>query len=537
MRSAVLQYTNESPMAYVWRMAEVWRKSEGRFFPVSAIENVYMFHLIHDRVTFKILQMISVLSVALLASLVMRGFGLSRLWQIFTPIVVLIVIQVQMWFDATMGFGLLLQSVMIKFLFVTWLVTKMCQTKDSRVATACWLLTFVTWTLAVFQYEVVVFVWPVLVFAVALLPASRLRRLTAVGATAIPTAISVVTALVLRSGVTASDGYTISLFTTGFWRAFAQQLVAAIPLSSIVFLNQSGWSTRSWVVSALVFSAIVIGMSRLYQQVANRHRRSTLIVISFGLGLAIFPAVPVAMSLRWQNQLSWGHGYLAVFIQYVGVAFLLVGLIAVLIQATCAKGVASRYICTGVVALVLAGIGGSHAAGIESVVNGVEPITWRRELFEEAVRDGFFDEVPPNASIISASYNPNGWFSPWYYAWLGGNRSHLLSGTTNGMVASCTEAVNEGRCMLTGPWWGFAEFLSDSRYTVGVLGLYTRLDVDPMSTEMVSGSIKVVGNNQQDLPPECRRSLRQTRSGNWTGSCVREVTTLGQVLALLSPVD
>ena len=533
MRAAVLQFTNERPIAHIWRMANAWRIAEGRFFPVSAFENAYIFLWFHSRVPYKTLQVLIVLVVAIAVGLLVRAAGLGRISAQLGAVTVLTVIQIQLWFDSTMGFGLLLQSLTLKLLVVASLSFVLCTSTGVATTVSLWVLSTSIWTLAVFQYEVVIFVWPALVVAVLLYPTNWRRRLLALSSSTIPTIAGVITAVILRAHVITSEGYTISLFTKGFWKAFAQQIVAAIPLSSTVLLHQKGWSTRAWPVFLIATTTLLLLLLPMREHWSRPRPRAVLSLLSFGIGLLVLPAVPVAISLKWQTQLSWGHGYLAVFIQYVGVAIILATALASLQGFMEKKSRVIRTLCAVLAAAVLGGVAGAHAAGIESVVNAVEPITWKRELFEEAVRDGFFNEIPSGASIISSSYNPNGWFNPWYYQWLGGYRSHRLSGTTNGMVVSCTEAQKEGRCSLTGRWWGFAELLRGERETVDALGLYTMLDVDPLTTKMVPGSIKLIAHKYEQLPLECRAKLERTASGNWVGSCIERVETLGEVAELL----
>jgi hypothetical protein len=524
-------------MAYVWRMAKAWRISEGRFFPISAIENVYTFIWVHDRLQFKLVQMVTLLLVAALAGRVAAQIAPRAKISVLVALMTLAMIQVQFWFDATIGFGLLLQSVSLKLLGATWLSLRILRSSSRLRAIFLWVSAFIVWLLAVFQYEIVLFVWPAMGLIVLMSGGTWGRRLQALSATLVPTAIAVITALVLRAGVVTSDGYRISLSGSEFWITFLQQIVASIPLSSTFLLNQSMWRLESWWVMASSSLVMMLVVREQMKVEANTSTKEIAHLAILGLSLMVLPAVPVAISAKWQALLSWGHGYLAVFLQYLGMAFLASSALLAVVSRTRMRTTVTRVLSTSIVVALLSGVAGVHAAGVIDVTNRIEPITWRRALYEEAVRDGFFSEIPIGASIISSSYNPNGWVNPWYYQWLGGNRSHRLSGTVNGMVASCTEAEQEGRCSLSGPWWGLAELPLGERETIVAIGLYERLDIDPMLTAMSPGTIRLYARWSDQLPLECKSELRKTESGNWSGSCGEEVLTLSQVAGLLNSGD
>lgn len=534
-RAATLSYFQLRALRYVWNSTSDWIRSEGRFFPVSAFENVFIFTNVGSRWSYKLISVAAVVMCALAVGWLFRLLVNARGMMLLGVMCFVASVQVRHWYDPTIGFGLLLPSVTFKFVLVFCLALKMLHLANYRWRHLLGALAALLWTSAVLQYEAVFFVYPVILATVLSFRNVEIsRRIGALMWTLVPTMSTVLLALVLRSRVVPSEGYRVNFEVVPVLSTLAKQIVAALPLSSTMLMNQSAWS--AWSIPIVISSAIPIFavMWTRWASDADVQLTTSRRPVLVGIAMVVCGALPAAVSVKWQTQLFWGTGYLFVFIQFVGTALLISGLAVGLGAQVQSVGRLGRTSVLALVALAIAGMGGIHAAGIEDVAWRTEPIAWKRELYEANVRDGFFADIPTGASIISSSYNPNGWVNPWYYQWLGGSRTHRLSGTVNGMVAACTEAEKDGRCSLAGPWWGFAELQAGPRETVDVLGLYVRLDTDSVTTEMAAGTVRLSARKYELLPLNCRENLEKTKSGNWTGSCGQDVRTFAQVQALLN---
>ena len=534
-RTATLLYFRMRPFQYVWNSTSDWIKSEGRFFPVSAFENVFIFTNVGSRWSYKLISLVAVVVCGLAVGWLFRLLVSARGMAPLGVLCFVASVQVRHWFDPTIGFGLLLPSVTFKFVIVFCLTLKILHLASPRSRYLLGFLSGVVWALAVMQYEAVFFVYPIILATVLSFRDVEIsRRIGTLMWTFIPTISAALLAMMFRSRVTPSEGYRVNLEMFPFLATMGKQIVAALPLSSSMLMNQSAWS--AWSIPIAISSAIPIFavMWTRWASEADVQLATSRRPVLVGITMVVCGALPAAVSVKWQTQLFWGTGYLFVFIQFVGTALLIAGLAVGLRTRVQSVGRVRRASVLALVALAIAGMAGIHAAGIEDVAWRTEPIAWKRELYEANVRDGFFKVIPEGASIISSSYASNGWFNPWYYQWLGGSRTHRLSGTANGMVAACTEAENEGRCSLAGPWWGFAELKAGPRETVDALGLYIRIDADPMTTEMAPGTIRLSARKHELLPLYCRSNLEKTKSGNWMGSCGQDVRTLAQVQILLN---
>jgi hypothetical protein len=134
MRSAVLRSVSQSRWTAITQSVGQWLKNEGRFFPVSAIENVYLFSTIHSVTLYKFCQWLSV--IVLIALFSWFATSMSGVRQ-FYPLFLLAIgaaIQTRNWYDPTFGFGLLLQSTFLKVVLSAILLHRVVTRKPTKFA-------------------------------------------------------------------------------------------------------------------------------------------------------------------------------------------------------------------------------------------------------------------------------------------------------------------------------------------------------------------------------------------------------------------
>ena len=155
-----------------------------------------------------------------------------------------------------------------------------------------------------------------------------------------------------------------------------KQIVAALPLSSTMLMNQSAWS--AWSIPIVISSAIPIFavMWTRWASDADVQLTTSRRPVLVGIAMVVCGALPAAVSVKWQTQLFWGTGYLFVFIQFVGTALLIGGLAVGLGAQVQSVGRLGRTSVLALVALAIAGTAGIHAAGIEDVAWRTEPAAW-----------------------------------------------------------------------------------------------------------------------------------------------------------------
>jgi hypothetical protein len=166
---------------------------------------------------------------------------------------------------------------------------------------------------------------------------------------------------------------------------------------------------------ALVIIHILRNLSAL-----NWRQRGILTIM--GLSFWVFPAVPTALSVRWQGELGRGNAYLPVFIQIIGVAF--IGALVVETMTSVSKALTHfprlRICVAGTLSLALTTVVIVNHAGANFAVNFYAGFRTDRELFETAVQSGLMNEVHDGATILSPLSDQNLWTNGVYVWWLGG---------------------------------------------------------------------------------------------------------------------
>lgn len=527
--AAVLAYTHESSGHYIGRITRQWMTNEGRFFPMSGFEAVHLFTSVNSRLVYKSLQILVVVLCSLLVGLLVAQITKDRGIAVLSAGVMISLVQIRAWYDPTIAFSVLLPSVTIKILLAINLLIYAART-TSRVRQSLAILGALTaWSYAVFQYETAVLLFPAVIVAIwAVANHQRFLKIIETVLMSIPVLTALVISRVLRAGVVASPGYQMNLDRNLLFFTYIRQLFSALPFSYAV--SDLGRFMPGIGVIAIALAVLVASLLTTGLKPAKTNRRGILSLVLIGCVFLLGPPITTAVSARWQLEVVWGVGYLVVFMQYVGLAILIAALIALIAGKLTQRNFRFAQVAIG---LITATIVLGTATSNREVSNRLEPIATTRALFEDSVRDGIFNRIVDDSTIISPSTNSNGWVNPWYYQWLNGSRTHKFTGVQDGMVLACTNATEPFGCDLKGPWWGFAELPHGDRDTVDVIGQFSRLDVDFFSTELIPGTVYLVADSKSQLPLPCQIGVTKTRSGNWKGKCVRSVTSFKQVTNLL----
>ena len=259
MRSAVLQTNGWTRWEFIKLAIIQWKNNEGRFFPISTIENVFIFDLIHSVFLYKFLQLfITIALIILAAAFIAKLLGS---WRIF-PLAVFVMLsclQTRNWYDPTLGFGLLLQSVQIKILFCLYGVVNFLRIEKRR-AYFYFFGSALLWVMALLQYEVVVTLIPTLVIFVFLFPGDNLRKKFASGLFVAITLIYVWSIFQLRAGVSASAAYTINSDLGTVTLTYLKQVSGGIPFSAIIW-SRGAESPVAALIRLPFFNCIICNFS------------------------------------------------------------------------------------------------------------------------------------------------------------------------------------------------------------------------------------------------------------------------------------
>jgi len=420
MRSAALSYTNQSQWQYISSSIAQWVRNEGRLFPVSAIENVLLFSTVHSITMYKFIQWLVLLCLVVLMGWFVRIVVGSKSALPVVAFGLLAALQTRNWYDPTFGFGLLLQSVALK-VFLSAILLHFSINGRRRLLWGS--LSVIVWAAGLLQYEVVITLLPILAI-VAFLPAKRapIRRLLAVLPHFVTSAVVLFVSLLLRHGKVVAPAYTTNTEFHQVFPTYIRQLSASVPLSAHIWdITPRSVIGATSVVTFSIFTvlavvALVATRDELSDDPLRRRKIAGLFLI--GLNLVLGPSIPTSLSIRWQSELSWGLGYLPVFLQYLGVALVIASALLWLGSAV-VRNLSRRCLLAGTLALCTVSATANRTLLAENV-STQEPARRSREFYEDSVRLGFLDGVPDGSIIESPFSDPNSWISNYFTLWLGG---------------------------------------------------------------------------------------------------------------------
>lgn len=419
MRSAVLKITGQSKWESISSGVAQWLRNEGRFFPVSAIENVYLFSAIHSVALYKFVQWLTLIFLILIVGWFVGAIANSKAAWIVVGAGALAALQTRNWYDPTFGFGLLLQSVAIK-VFLSAILFRYSLVKQNQLWRA---LSLLLWIAALLQYEVVITLLPIFLL-VGMMTTSRRWYQVIWATTPHITSASVyfLVSQVMRQGKHVTPAYTTNSDLGVVLPTYARQLSSSIPFSAQIWkISPRSLIESMSVISLFIFTGLVIiGVIAVQDELSERSisRKTILGLFLIGLNLVLGPGLPTSLSLRWQDEVSWGLGYLPVFIQYVGFSIILASLVLWLASSRRGSSTHRRLL-----AIVLAICALSATANRRLMLDNVlaqQPSRESRALYETAVRVGLFADVPAGSIVQSPLSDPNSWVNSYFTIWLGG---------------------------------------------------------------------------------------------------------------------
>jgi len=535
-RSAHLAFYSENWLQFVIRGTRQWMQSEGRFFPVATLENVLLFHTIHSRFIYKSLQLIFILFLILTLSYLVRL--LTNCWRASLLVLIFFAasLQVRVWYDPTISFGLLLPSVGIKAICALILILLGIRSEKKWYRRSYFFVASISWSLALMQYEVVLLIAPLAVLiAYHETQYTKRVRLAAVVAIALPSVTYTIFSFVIRSGVRPSTAYTTNFDPSAFLPTLKYQVLGAIPLTVPYSrvdnrLRISDTIAHLSVLNIIFCLVALVGIAHLILGLGVFSRKTRATVFLFGVILIVMPAVPTSLSVRWQAEVGPGHAYLPVMLQYLGTTILLLvatietkNLIKLLIRKnkTVLKSLTvcfATVLSVGSIAIICV-----NRSGIEFTNSTFRGFQSDREIFEATVRRGLVDNSLRDGVFLYSKYDPNLWINMEYVKWLGGPTIANF-GSPATMIA-CRELGDE-KCLKKNGGIFILEY-SSTGSAVAVITVLRDWSKAPTSKEDIESTL-AIARNRSDLM--CGRSKAQMRNGWWVSKCdVGEVGVLQKI--------
>ncbi|NBS74855.1 MAG: hypothetical protein EBT78_14615 [Betaproteobacteria bacterium] len=426
-----LRFTGQSTWSFISQYTSNWAKNEGRFFPGAATIGVFSHYLFTARNEYKIVQLI----VALLA-IFFFGFFVSKLFRSFSGGIVAVLIvntcmQMHVQYDALFQFSLQQPSVVILlFGSLSFYLFGIRTSSNAKffIAATMYLAVLLT-------YETTLLLWPL--FPLILLIEKPKKYRFALSSTLLFPTVVAINLLWLRSNVTNNTAGYVSNFSGGVLTStFLKQAVGSVPMSYSEiqppgflesFPHHIHLSSIPWL-TAVALSILVLSYAiNLFTTLD--HRKNVLIIL-IGIAMWATPALVIAQTVRWQQELTWGNSYITVFQSSFGFALVLIGLIS---EAKLLLLYSNRIIRIGLCAIFVSVIALSTSSVMTNNSRAVAQFNpsflWPRNSFENSISNGVFGNVPTGSKVLAL--NGEWWFNAPFVSWFGGPKLSSLDSPMN----------------------------------------------------------------------------------------------------------
>jgi len=304
--------------AYTEFKAQVlaWMTNQGRFFPGSTAWGLSVFATFQTRLAYKLFLVALCLLMVLLVAWLVTTLTRSRVAGVVTAIGLGATLTLSVWADGLDSFAGLLPLTICCAVASTLLLLRGRRRLSIVLAVTLWIVALLT-------YEVVIVMTPVLCLVIWLARRGPGRSLALLW----PTLVDGVAVLYLRAHATAeAPAYQINLEPARVAVTYVKQTAAALPLSQWWYPG-SGVPSPSHLVVAMAIVGVgipvAIVLACVHRSRPDPSWRSLGMLALLGGTFWLAPPVLIAITLRWQNELPPGQGYLSVVWGYVGVAVLL----------------------------------------------------------------------------------------------------------------------------------------------------------------------------------------------------------------------
>jgi len=391
----------------------------GRWYPL--VFYYYALFRFLDLYSYKVLTILLVICNVILFGVFVRMITRSMAAALVSLLLCPMVFQHRLYHDPILGYYCLMQ---VEFLLIIGSLILFCLYLEGR-SRLFQLLSVSLFVLSLLVYEAF-HLFCIMYFVIALVPTGNARRALAASAPFLATAlINAIIIVVIRYSFNVHyDGITAVLDPHAWLAALAKQVVAALPLSYFVTADQSSSLmefAKSYISNDLfillacwsIFWCMCAEYSTREKVVLNT--RQVVLIMLIAVGFLIVPAILVSASAKYQRELTWGLGYLPVYVSAFGVTLFLTLLVSLLGPAMRSRGRGywiSFVALTSLLGAVVSGITYANNRMVIHLYNCSEH--HHRALVEKGMRSGLFSGVPAGSYLICG--NPvRSWDSPSFF--------------------------------------------------------------------------------------------------------------------------
>lgn len=346
----------------------------------------------------------TILIIANLISIILFGFILKKITKsnnVFwlSLIVIPIFFQFREYPDPTTSFGLLLQLIWVKFsLSIIFFIKYLEENKEKYF----WISITLYTTMLLMFYEITYILFPIII----LISFIQKKDIKYIFKKSFPyVLLSILFVLISFCVLTISKtnthypGSTINLNFDLIFSTLIKQIYSSFP-GTYFFYNQTPFKFINKLDYFYVFSIFTVTFILLIK--TKIKKIENLFVLGFLL--LVIPAIPIAFSLKYQQELRFGIGYLPVFIQFFGLFCILISIFLLIPKLK------NKLIKITLIGLISIMVGYFAFINIENNKVVTEDLNnfykYPRYLLEQGIRSDLLKEIKENSTLISINENP-----------------------------------------------------------------------------------------------------------------------------------
>lgn len=402
----ILQIENLSLFDFIKALNANWI-ANGRLFPMAILVSYPFFYFFNTPFSYHVIQIcciwLSFFSVAWLIKLITKQMQAALLFLLLIP---------AFWsirdsHDPLTSYALLLPSVTLFITLSLVFFIKYIETPRMR-----WQLASLFFYISgLLTYEIGIVTFPAVILLTLLYPPSCWQRISIKILPYLATTLIylLINFLIRYHSSFLYDGIGVGTLAL-FPRTFAIQLTASLPLSYWFMKNSLGHmisillnrdSSEWWIVASIFFISFS-GCFYLIRQLSLTSKQKWILTL-LGLAFMIVPSILIGTSQKYQQWLTWGIGYLPVYLQYIGIALICIPIAAWTHSLPLRMLYASLFSVLSCMAFLL-------NTSIVQIKN--EVFLAPRSLVEKALQHGVLSGVPPSSILV---VNNDGWNTPYFY--------------------------------------------------------------------------------------------------------------------------
>jgi hypothetical protein len=398
---AQIELRNVSFFEYLFNMNRQWVTENGRYYPVFFLMVYPVAYLSHDLIVYKsivlLMVIINVLVFGRLVKMVTGDVYASYLAMLIMPLM----FQFRLYHDPILSFCGMMQSFMVFTLVAAVMFRKYLDVNHRGYLVA----SLVLYNFTLYFYEIS---FPlVLLFLILATESGRrggihsaLRKvLPYFVSTACALAIMVLVRTLRNPAAAGYAGNTIHLGAGSVARTLLAQLTATLPLSYSLFDPANLFQGTGVGEVSLPVLLPVIGFAPVYWHLTSKVAGvPTKKLLLLGGTLTFLPALMISLSLKYQKELQPGLGYLPVYVQYFGLALLVVWLLQLQAKLVATKW---RYClrlatCAALSFCLLRTVQNNRTVVDKANID----MHFRRAALVKALKEGILASVPESANLL-----------------------------------------------------------------------------------------------------------------------------------------